>query len=64
MALTAWTDYNARTRPAPVYDTVELDAVIVLEGEAAEESILRHYGNSLPSRPCAVGAETYVWEGA
>ncbi len=62
MSLWAWLAHNERKNPAPVFDTVELDPVIVLEGEAAEEEILRHYTNSVSPfsvhTPCGV-AESY-----
>lgn len=41
MSLHAWLDYNARTKTQPPSDFVEMDPVLVLEGDAAEDSIRR-----------------------
>jgi hypothetical protein len=46
MSLAPWLAFNARIKPVQAFDTVELDPILVLEGEAAEEAIVRHYTNS------------------
>lgn len=38
MSLHAWLTHNARQPQRPPVDTVELDGILVLEGEAAAES--------------------------
>ena len=46
MTLHAWLEHNDRRKSLPPSDFVELDSMLVLEGEAAGDSIRRAFDRS------------------